>query len=220
VTRFVENKPKDISYVQDNYKIELIGAQFNLDRPTYDRLVEIDSTGASYNVQPSPRVSDYLWAIAPQRNSDGIYPAGVLASLQSVINTQLGKDRQWKNADAARAWLDKSARNATVTEAELSGLLGHLTAAGWPSGTRVILRRERPHPGAHLSFTDADGWRFRPSPPTPGSASSPISKPATARTPGSRTGSAAPRTRSPRTLAARDEDRRELECSPQREACG
>jgi hypothetical protein len=28
------------------------------------------------------------------------------------------------------------------------------------------------------------------------------------------------RTRSPRTLAARDEDRRELECSPQREACG
>ena len=45
--------------------------------------------------------------------------------------------------------------------AELTGLLGDLTAAGWPSGMRVIVRRERPHPGAQLSFTDVDGWRFQ-----------------------------------------------------------
>jgi hypothetical protein len=30
----------------------------------------------------------------------------------------------------------------------------------WPAGTRVIVRRERPHPGAQLSFTDHDGHRF------------------------------------------------------------
>ena len=30
----------------------------------------------------------------------------------------------------------------------------------WPDGTRVIVRRERPHPGAQLSFTDHDGHRF------------------------------------------------------------
>jgi len=30
--------------------------------------------------------------------------------------------------------------------AELTGLLGDLTAAGWPDGMRVIVRRERPHP--------------------------------------------------------------------------
>ena len=29
-----------------------------------------------------------------------------------------------------------------------------------PTGTRVIVRRERPHPGAQLSFTDHDGHRF------------------------------------------------------------
>jgi hypothetical protein len=45
--------------------------------------------------------------------------------------------------------------------AELTGMLGDLTAAGWPSGMRVIVRRERPHPGAQLSFTDHDGWRFQ-----------------------------------------------------------
>jgi hypothetical protein len=31
--------------------------------------------------------------------------------------------------------------------------------SGWPAGTRLILRKERPHPGAQLRFTDADGLR-------------------------------------------------------------
>jgi len=33
------------------------------------------------------------------------------------------------------------------------------TKAGWPQGSRLILRKERPHPGAQLTFTDADGMR-------------------------------------------------------------
>ncbi len=31
----------------------------------------------------------------------------------------------------------------------------------WPAGSRLIVRRERPHPGAQLSFTDHDGYRFQ-----------------------------------------------------------
>jgi hypothetical protein len=31
---------------------------------------------------------------------------------------------------------------------------------GWPDGSRLIVRRERPHPGAQLSFRDHDGHRF------------------------------------------------------------
>jgi len=30
----------------------------------------------------------------------------------------------------------------------------------WPPGMRVTARRERPHPGAQLRLTDADGWRI------------------------------------------------------------
>jgi len=30
---------------------------------------------------------------------------------------------------------------------------------GWPTGTRLILRKERPHPGAQLRFTDSDELR-------------------------------------------------------------
>ncbi|MET9252090.1 IS1380 family transposase [Nonomuraea sp. NPDC003709] len=41
--------------------------------------------------------------------------------------------------------------------AELTGLLD---LTGWPKGMRVIVRKERPHPGAQLRFTDLDGHRF------------------------------------------------------------
>jgi hypothetical protein len=39
--------------------------------------------------------------------------------------------------------------------------LATLDLAGWPEDTRAICRREDPHPGAQLSFTDADGHRFQ-----------------------------------------------------------
>jgi hypothetical protein len=49
--------------------------------------------------------------------------------------------------------------------AELTGTLKHhgldLTANGWPPGLRVIVRRERPHPGAQLTFSDVHGYRFQ-----------------------------------------------------------
>jgi Transposase DDE domain group 1 len=45
---------------------------------------------------------------------------------------------------------------AWVTE-----LTDHLGLPGWPEGTRLICRRERPHPGAQLSFSDLDGHRFQ-----------------------------------------------------------
>ena len=31
---------------------------------------------------------------------------------------------------------------------------------GWPNGMRIIARKERPHPGAQLRITDADGMRI------------------------------------------------------------
>lgn len=31
---------------------------------------------------------------------------------------------------------------------------------GWPEGIRLIVRKERPHPGAQLRLTDADGMRL------------------------------------------------------------
>ena len=36
---------------------------------------------------------------------------------------------------------------------------GMLDLSAWPQGSRLLLRKERPHPGAQLTFTDADGLR-------------------------------------------------------------
>lgn len=35
------------------------------------------------------------------------------------------------------------------------------TTRAWPSGLRMIARREQPHPGAQLTFTDVDGHRYQ-----------------------------------------------------------
>jgi hypothetical protein len=52
---------------------------------------------------------------------------------------------------------DDTARdNGQVVE-----LTDRLDLTSWPQGSRVIVRRERPHPGAQLSFTDSDGYRFQ-----------------------------------------------------------
>lgn len=36
---------------------------------------------------------------------------------------------------------------------------GMIDLSSWPEGSRLILRKERPHPGAQLTFTDVDGHR-------------------------------------------------------------
>ena len=44
--------------------------------------------------------------------------------------------------------------------ADLADFTGLLNLSGWPDGMRVIVRRERPHPGAQLRFDDVDGYRL------------------------------------------------------------
>ncbi len=78
---------------------------------------------------------------------------------------------------------------------EITGLLDLKT---WSAGTRVIVRREHPHPGAALSlFEHATAGATKPSPPTlpwPRAGRSRSSRPAVVLTLGSRTGSGMPRT--------------------------
>jgi hypothetical protein len=42
----------------------------------------------------------------------------------------------------------------------VAGITGLLDLSSWPAGMRVIVRKERPHPGAQPRFTDIDGHRF------------------------------------------------------------
>lgn len=63
-------------------------------------------------------------------------------------------------AEAWTAALD--ARGEPRDGGDVAEVTGLLDLSGWPPGMRVILRRERPHPGAQLSlFEEADGWRYQ-----------------------------------------------------------
>ena len=42
----------------------------------------------------------------------------------------------------------------------VADITGMLDLSSWPAGMRVIVRKERPHPGALLRFTDIDGLRL------------------------------------------------------------
>jgi Transposase DDE domain group 1 len=44
---------------------------------------------------------------------------------------------------------------------EVAEITNQVDLSAWPQGSRLIVRRERPHPGAQLSFTDHDGYRFQ-----------------------------------------------------------
>jgi Transposase DDE domain group 1 len=57
----------------------------------------------------------------------------------------------------ARAWTPAyDAEGQVRPGAWVAEITGMLDLSGWPEGMRVIVRKERPHPGAQLRFTDLD----------------------------------------------------------------
>ncbi|MGD0698477.1 MAG: IS1380 family transposase [Trebonia sp.] len=61
----------------------------------------------------------------------------------------------------ASAWQPAYDGNGQAREgAWAADITGLLDLSSWPPGMRVIVRKERPHPGAQLRFTDLDGHRF------------------------------------------------------------
>jgi Transposase DDE domain group 1 len=105
-------------------------------------LIRTDSGGGTHGF--------LTWLASPSRRLH--YSAGltITEDMQEAILTL--PERIWEPAYDA----DGEARPGAWV-AELTGLLD---LAGWPAGMRVIVRRERPHPGAQLRFTDIGGHRF------------------------------------------------------------
>jgi Transposase DDE domain group 1 len=61
----------------------------------------------------------------------------------------------------AGAWTPAYDGDGQVRDgAWVAEITGMLDLTSWPQGHGVIVRKERPHPGAQLRFTDIDGPRF------------------------------------------------------------
>ncbi len=83
------------------------------------------------------------------RNCEFSITARVNAQLDSAIAAVPGG--AWRPALGVDA---KPRKGATVAVLDL-------IVVGWPAGTRAIVRRERPHPGAQLKLWDRDGYRHQ-----------------------------------------------------------
>src|SRR5450631_4080320 len=59
------------------------------------------------------------------------------------------------------AWIPALDQDGSEREnGEVCEITDMVDLSSWPEATRLIIRRERPHPGAQLSFTDHDGYRL------------------------------------------------------------
>src|SRR4051812_16808558 len=61
-----------------------------------------------------------------------------------------------------QAWVAALDPDGSAREnGEVAEITSSIDLSSWPEGSGLIVRRERPHPGAQLSFTDHDGYRFQ-----------------------------------------------------------
>ena len=115
-------------------------------------LVRVDGAGASH------ALLKWLTAQDAKRGRSVQYSVGfaVTEHVRAAI-AAVPKRGVWSPAVNA----DGEARKKADV-AEITGLLPEHVRALWPVGMRVIVRRERPHPGAQLSlFEESDGWRYQ-----------------------------------------------------------
>jgi Transposase DDE domain group 1 len=106
----------------------------------------------------------HLRSLSEERGLDVSFSVGFAVTNQLKDAIGLLPETAWTVAvDAAGEPrpVDKSGLPVAQV-AELTGLLPGLNAAGWPEGMRILIRRERPHPGAQISVFEAhDGWRYQ-----------------------------------------------------------
>jgi len=106
-----------------------------------DILARSDSAGASHDFASGCREARIRFSLGYAINST--VREQILALPEDAWKPAINQDGEPREG----AW---------VTE-----LTARVNLDCWPAGTRLICRRERPHPGAQLTFTDLDGHRFQ-----------------------------------------------------------
>jgi hypothetical protein len=137
--------------------------------PAHSAQAQIDVLDQALGQLPVEVVSDVRTEIVMRIDSAGAASALCQAAQDADIAFLVGFDLfagvreailslpedAWRPAIRQDGEERDGAQVAEITHVE------RLDLAPWPDGSRVIIRRERPHPGAQLSFTDADGHRFQ-----------------------------------------------------------
>ncbi len=117
-------------------------AQLPVDPTTSEVIARTDAAGCSHRFTEA----------CVQRNVRFVVGHKLSAELAAVV-TQMPKKR-WQRAISA----DGTEERDSGEVAEITDLVDLST---WSEGTRMIARRELPHPGAQLTFSDVEGYRYQ-----------------------------------------------------------
>ena len=111
-------------------------------------LVRADGAGSSHGLL------DWLTAQGAKRGRTVEYSVGYATNAKVLDAIAKVPKKVWTPATNADGDVREGGDVAEITNL--------LDLTGWPAGMRLIVRRERPHPGAQLSlFEEADGWRYQ-----------------------------------------------------------
>lgn len=117
-------------------------AQLPVDPTQVEVIARVDTAGCSHEFVNGCRERHVIFAVGHPLTQD-------LATI--LINVP---KRRWR--------LAISADGTEVCEGrEIAEVTDLVDLSGWPTGTRMIVRREDPHPGAQLTFTDIEGRRYQ-----------------------------------------------------------
>jgi hypothetical protein len=112
-------------------------------RPGKNVLVRVDGAGGTHGL--------IEWLTRRRLSySVGFSLPGDLASIQKTLGAI--PETAWEPAYDADGQVRPAAWVAELTDA--------FDLSGWPPGMRLIVRKERPHPGAQLRITDVEGHRI------------------------------------------------------------
>lgn len=117
-------------------------AQLPVDPAQQEVLVRTDAAGCSHGFVEHCRTRHVRFVVG--------HPLTVEVACAILEGPRL----RWVTALSA----DGTAEREQAAVAEITD---RVDLSRWPPGTRMIVRRELPHPGAQLTFTDVEGYRYQ-----------------------------------------------------------
>jgi len=132
-----------------------------------DHVAVLDAALAQLPASVQDRECDEPLPILARADAAGATHAFADALRARTIRFSLGYYVDERVGEAALALAKKRWRPALDGDdqaregAWVAELTDRVDLSGWPAGTRLIVRKERPHPGAQLRFTDVDGHRYQ-----------------------------------------------------------
>jgi hypothetical protein len=132
-----------------------------------DHIAVLEMALASLPEQAQPRAGDPAGPrLLARSDSAGATHAFAAACRARGVGFSFGFPVDWRIQQVVDAIPETCWHPAVQTDEEfrdgawVAEATGLVDLDSWPDGSRLILRKERPHPGAQLTFADIDGMRI------------------------------------------------------------